>query len=132
MFTGKIDFKKVDLKVSNRGGGYRNKRSVYMQGRKGEYGKTIYNRLCITADLVEETGFKPKDRVDLLQCGNMFALQKSSVGILTLNAYAHGGKSLVIGNVDLCAHLRATTNGCIKYDAWVDDGMIIFKPKETV
>lgn len=133
MFTGKFEFKKVELKNNARGSyNPRRTKTVYLNKNKNEAGKEIYFRATISGDLVKELGWKAGDRVDLLQCGTMFALQKATAGLFYLrHTGSKSQNSLCINSQNLCLHLITNTKRCEEYKAWVDGDMVIFIPAES-
>lgn len=121
MFTGNLNFEKVNLKTNYKKAN--GKEFIYLRLSKGKY-----NQFCVPSHLMRKAGFKKGDRVDLLQCGRLFALEKSNTGLLCFKN--SGSDSGLICSVSLCAHLRANSGFKTEFDAWVDDDKIIFKPKE--
>lgn len=88
------------------------------------------NSIKISPDVVVKAGWKEGDRVDLYRMGKTFALNKSKVGILTLRRI-NGTKGLRIGNQSAYLEIAAHTH-TNKFTAWVEEGVIFFKPREEV
>lgn len=117
MFDTKLDFKKVDIDV----------------WRKDGRQKTVRvskSRMTISQILVNEVGWVVGDRVDLLQAGSMFALERSSVGLFTLVPSNKGSKTLVINSINLCRHIRTVTLEDCVMKGMVDGKRIIFWKNE--
>lgn len=121
MFTGGFEFKKVEIEQRTTHHG--RTRRVYIHCDKDGKPK----RLIISFDVFAESDINIGDKVDLLQCGRMFAFQKNNAGLLRIT---QAGSTGGICSQNLCRHLRVETRGCNEYEAWVDNGMIIFKPIE--
>ena len=112
-FTGDFGFKKVEIEARRTP-----KYNMEIGIKKGT--------LTIPTTLVELSGWKPGDRVDLLQCGSMFALEKSNSGVFTLRRTSQTSQTLVISSINLCRHIRTVTHEDCTMVAKVDGNRVIF------
>lgn len=78
------------------------------QGRKDA--KTVRiagSRLTISSKMVRELDWKDGDRVDLLQSGAVFCLERNPVGVFTLRDSNKTAKTMVIQSAALTLHIKA-------------------------
>lgn len=114
-----------EIKVAS-GRGISHKRTVSLRSHtKG--GKP--NHLFISSDLVAKLGWKESDRVNLYHKGSTFMLKPHKVGLYTLRKTAPNSLNLYIGGAEVCSIVHAFGNSD-EYDAWIDDGCVLFRPKE--
>lgn len=65
------------------------------------------SRVTISSKLVKDLDWKDGDRVDLLQSGNIFCLERNPVGIFALRDSNKSAKTMVIQSTPLASHIRA-------------------------
>ena len=103
-------------------------------GRRRFVGKVVSitkdkRTIVMNAELAKEAKLKVGDRFDLYRVGKTFALKKADVGVLKV---ANNGSAFVIRSTNACIEILALNGGCYKNEAWVEDGVIFFKPIEKV
>lgn len=100
---------------------------VWVTCTKARFDRELYNKLNISADLVDKLGWTSGTRVNLLRSkgGNMFALRPSKTGLIELK---ENQKVLYCQRWQVVANLNCDQNGT-EFDAWVDGDDLIFKPK---
>ena len=126
MIQAKLEFKKVELEPRSRSRRSPKFKAVYVHVNK----KGDQKRLHVTPALMEEAGFEIGDRVDLLQCGSMFALRKdNNDGAFKFVKY--NMKTGVICSTSLCEYVMKNPKKTTNFDAWVQDGMVMFKPRDN-
>ena len=94
-------------------------------------GKLMVKNVSISADLVQEAGFKVGDKVRLFSNGgSLFMIKKENSSLTSTLKKCGGGNKLYINEIDFARTLHAKTQ-CYKFDAWYDDGAkaILFKPR---
>lgn len=127
--TGNIQWAVVDVVPRERAQLHS---QVVIKTQINEYGKEIPKYLTVSTDLMrdlkKEIGpvfGEYKNRWQLLRAGTLMALKPSTVGNL------HFCRERICYNSSACHEIHKTTHAWV-HDAWVQDGMIIFKPaKET-
>lgn len=112
-FDATLDFKKVHLNFEP-------------PVRKGKYVRILKNRMTISSALVREAGWAEGDRVDLLQSGSVFALERSPVGVFKMNKPNYATYVLTINSVVMCRHIRTVTSEDCVMKGMVDGKRIIF------
>lgn len=95
-----------------------------------ERNRSLYNKLNISADLVDKLCWTAGTRVNLLRSkgGNLFALRPSKTGLIELKEQQ---KTLYVQRWQVVANLNCDMNGT-EFDAWVDGEDLVFKPKNPV
>lgn len=82
----------------------------------------------ISKRIGEELKWRNNERVNLYHIGNTFVLKADKVGLLTVKA-TNGGYR--INSAGLCLELLSRTKSCRKYEAWTEQGMLMFKPERS-
>ena len=78
------------------------------QGRKSEETVRIAgSRLTISSKLIRDLNWKEGDRVDLLQSGTVFCLERSPVGVFALKRSNKSSNTLIIQSAALNLHIKA-------------------------
>lgn len=92
-----------------------------------------YRRVCISKNLLEQTALIAGDRVDLFRHGQTYMFKPSEVGLYTLRekykTKKGGTPPLFIMSTQLSSTIHALAQA-ERFDAWVDDGCILFKPRK--
>ena len=94
---------------------------------------TVYlsdHTLTLGRGLTEQLGWRKDDRVDLLQNGKIFALERSPVGVFTLKHPGKTSQALRINSSGMARHIRATTHENCRMKGFIDKGRIIFMKEE--
>ena len=129
METGMI---KWEREVIDRISYARRKQSIWLTADTRN--KEKYVKMSISADIVNEAGWKSGDTVWLYTSGNMFMLKREKSDFMLRANDGHHIDNGYVGTLsltsqDFVAHLRPFKNGS-EFDAWVDDGNVIFKSKK--
>lgn len=87
-------------------------------------------KLHISSAYAAELGWRDGERLDLRRSkqGTTFALVPSSVGLLTAHQTMSQTRSLTVNSTDMCHKIRAVTGGCDKFEGWVAEDTLFFKP----
>ena len=109
-------FKKVEIKEATTG---RKLKQVGIDKNK--------SRLSISKDIATEAKLEFGDRFDLYRVGKTFALKKANAGVLKVKG---NNGSFIIRNTNACIEILALNGSCYKNEAWVEEGVIFFKPIE--
>ena len=90
---------------------------------------TVYRssnpRLVFNTRVSHECNWKPGTRVDVAARGNTFIIFPDPVGRFKITIY--NTSLLCLNNKELVMTLLNKTNNKIKFDAWVEEGVIFFK-----
>ena len=81
----------------------------------------------ISKDIVEEANIVYGDRFDLYRKDKLFALKKAKAGILRVIS---SGGSFSINSKNACLEILALNGSCHENEAWVENGVIFFRPIE--
>lgn len=112
-----LTFEKVDLKVHKNPSA---DDTVYLSDRALTLGRV----------LTEQLGWRKDDRVDLLQNGKIFALERSPVGVFTLKHPGKNSRAIRINSSSMASHIRATTHENCRMKGFIDKGRIVFMKEE--
>ena len=112
-------FKKIDVKVNTPS------RGKYIRIKKN--GSIIF----FSAEVVEAANLKPNDKVDLYRFGHTFAFKKENAGVMSIGKVTKSSHQLCIRNKSAYLEIAPFSKGQTILDAWVEDGVIFFKPKEV-
>ena len=112
-------FKKIDVKVNTPA------RGRYVRIKKE--GSIIF----FSAEIVEAANLNPSDKVDLYRLGSTFAFKKEKAGVMTLTKVTKTSYQLCIRNRSAYLEIAPFSKGQTMFDAWVEDGVVFFKPKEV-
>ena len=129
-----IQWEELDTTAPNEGRKPKRTQEVWLGKAYGKNKKvSAYNRVIISKDIIEELGWKEGDRVTFMKAASskMYAIRRQNEGngkgehILRNN----GGQLCVMG-IGACLALSYPVNGDT-FDAWIDNGKVVFKPKKT-
>lgn len=112
-------FKKIDVKVNAPA------RGKYIRIKK-EGGMIFFS-----AEVVEAANLKPNDKVDLYRFGHTFAFKKEKAGVMTICNVTKSSHQLCIRSMSAYLEIAPFSKGHTIFDAWVEDGVVFFKPKEV-
>ena len=82
-------------------------------------------QMNISSKFVKELDWEDKTRVNLYRFGETFALEKDKVGLITIHK---NGNSGAITSSNFCLEILSRTKSCRKFEGWVEDGILFFKP----
>lgn len=100
------------------------------QGRKGtDTVRIAGSRLTISSKLVRDLDWKEGDRVDLLQSGTVFCLERNPVGVFTLKISNKSSNTLIIQSAVLTLHIKAYIGEGLM-EAFSDGRRLFFRKKE--
>ena len=87
-------------------------------------------KLHISSAYTTELGWKDGERLDLRRSkqGTTFALVPNAVGLLTAHKTVKSARSYSINSTDMCHKIRAVTGGCDRFEGWVAEDTLFFKP----
>lgn len=83
--------------------------------------------LLISNKFIEKLPWIDGERLDLYRFGETFYLTPAKAGLLTFHAKK---KVNQITSVNLCLEIMSKTHSCRKFDAWVEEDILFFKPWE--
>lgn len=112
-----LTFEKVELKVT----------------KSPSADDTVYlsdQTLTLGRSLTEQLGWRKDDRVDLLQNGKIFALERNPVGIFTLKRPGKHSQALRINSSSMARHIRTVTHENCRMKGFIDKGRIIFMKED--
>ena len=111
--VGEFEFKEVEL-------------PKYSKKHLGRNVSLLKNSLTLPSLLVDELGWQPGDRVDLLQSGKFFALQRSPNGVVYLRKASPRSNTLRAVSLAMAMHIRTVTITNGRFKAWTDHGRLVF------
>lgn len=100
-------------------------RSEYKRKEKMVFVSKDRRRISITKDIVQEAGMNVGDRYDLYRLGKTFALKKANAGLLKISK---NNGVFSICSTSAGREVYALNGNCQKNEAWVEAGVIFFKP----
>ena len=118
-----IDWKREDLVFCRKS--IRKTRSIWLTKLNGRGNPSVLN---ISPDVMQLANLKNGDSIWLYSSGNLFMIKKEPSDFVIKQRTSNTAG--ILTNINFVAHLRAYENGT-EYDAWVDNGNILFKPKEN-
>lgn len=81
--------------------------------------------LSISSKYTEQLPWINGERLNLKRLGETFILVPEKTGLLTL----HQNKaSTQIASANMCLEIMSKTHGCRKFEAWVEEDVLFFKP----
>lgn len=86
-------------------------------------------QMFISSRFMRELGWENGERVNLYKFGKTFAFKPDKVGLVTIHV-PKKQKSGIITSINLCLEVLASTRSCRKFDGWVEDDVLFFKPAE--
>lgn len=84
-------------------------------------------QMNISTKFIKELDWQDKQRLNLYRFGETFALKTDKVGLITLHRVKNGG---TITSANFCLEVLSRTHSCRKFEGWVEEGILFFKPAE--
>lgn len=106
--------------------------SLQIQSKKVDHGYVTINKsnniLHIPAKAYKKLLWKKGTRVDILRKGETFAITPYVVGCSNVKVDKNAG--CIIRSRDACLKILANSKSCRKFECWVEEDTLFFKPAE--
>lgn len=106
--------------------------SLQIKNNKVDHGYVTINKhgniLYIPAKAYKKLLWKNDTRVDILRKGETFAVTPYVVGCLNVKVTKNSG--CVIRSQAACLKILANSKSCRKFECWVEEDTLFFKPAE--
>jgi len=123
-----FDFKPIEVE-SRYKQGVRQKR-VYLASRREKDGTVSWAKLALSVDIADKAPFEEDDTVEVLECGNVFAIRKCEPSkFATKFKVRKWSSTYSINSIPLAQYIHKKTNQT-EFRAWVAGDMVMFSTEE--
>lgn len=86
-------------------------------------------QVTISAKFIKELGWGNGQRVNLYKFGKTFAFKPDKVGLVTIHVPKNQNCGMIT-SINLCLEVLSSTHSCRKFEGWIEDDVLFFKPAE--